>query len=205
MESNLLWYDIIKTYSVTSNSRKDNHFDGFYEEAIKYAKEYLGDEFLIEPKSNITGFFNDKETDLVFRKNDRLVGILETKSVMKSYAKNKNNAFENMIGYIVNVKLNNIKIMWSIFQPYKIPKEKNGNIQYDIVSNEDIEKYNRLYECQDEKYKPDNLSLNIFGEYDVENKKLYNIPDNIFNQKSIDILLKLDFSRQFDLFLESLK
>ena len=124
-------------------------------------KSKLGNNFTIksqgyddDKEGKINGRYFDKQVDITISKNNKAVAGYAVKFVMQNYSQNSNNYFENMLGETANIRTNKIPYFQIFIIFEKVPYYKNSGIfsKYDIVSQQNIDKYIKLSQDNSDMY-----------------------------------------------------
>ncbi len=119
----------------------------------KDVKERLGEDFSVKAQGFeagkevcIDGRYYPKKVDITVEKGERAVAGYSVKVVVRNYAQNSNNYFENMLGETANIRVQDIPYFQIFIVLEKMPYYQNGEKlkKYDVVSQRNMDKYLKL-------------------------------------------------------------
>ncbi|MGC8579767.1 MAG: hypothetical protein ACP5MB_06890 [bacterium] len=175
----------------------------------EYLYEQLGKDYKIYSQGfkrgeeyTIDGKYYPKKEDIVVLnpKNDPLIAI-SFKFVTSNYKQNSNNYFENLLGETANIRRKNIGFAHLLVlrghTPYynKNAGNKRGKqIKIEVLTNENIAKYVKLFNDDDYPHKPDVLGI-LIVDYNDKTRSMEKANLNNFNlSEDIKILLNGELS-----------
>jgi hypothetical protein len=154
MLDNYGFLNIIKesfeTYLYVGTSRSTAKLKTLHGHIAKDIQEIFGKEYDVESQ----GFGNDKEgtiegryypknVDITVLKKGTPIAGYAVKFVMRNYAQNSNNYFENMLGETANIRSKSIPYFQIFIIFEKVPYYKKGGAfqRYDEISEKNVGKY----------------------------------------------------------------
>lgn len=139
-----------KTYLSVGTSRSPAKLKILHGKIAADLKAIYGSDFTISAQGyennkedSIDGRYYSKKVDITIKKNGKSVAGYAVKFVMRNYAQNSNNYFENMLGETANIRSNSIPYFQIFIIFNKVPYyEKGGTLKrYDTITPHNLDKY----------------------------------------------------------------
>lgn len=123
---------------------------------------------------NLDGKYYPKDLDITVKKNSKVIATISFKFVTSNYKQNSNNYFENLLGETANIRRVNVGFAHLLVLRAHTPyyAKNKGNLRGDqkkteILSENDLLKYIKLFLDQDFPHKPEVLGIVII---DIDEK-----------------------------------
>ena len=142
-----------KTYLDVGTSRSTAKLKTLHGHIAKDVQEIFGNDYKVQSQGigndkegKIIGRYYPKNVDITVSKDGKTVAGYAVKFVMRNYAQNSNNYFENMLGETANIRAKSIPYFQIFIIFEKVPYYKEGGIfqRYDVISENNLEKYFEL-------------------------------------------------------------
>lgn len=139
-----------KTYLRVGTSRSTAKLKNLHGDIAIDLKKIYGSDFTIcsqgygdDKEGSIDGRYYPKKVDITIKKNGKAIAGYAVKFVMRNYAQNSNNYFENMLGETANIRSNAIPYFQIFIIFDKVPYyEKGGTLKrYDTITPHNLDKY----------------------------------------------------------------
>lgn len=139
-----------KTYLEVKTSRSTAKLKTLHGEIARDLKGIFGEEFSVHAQgyedgheSSIDGRYYSKRVDITIKRRGVAVAGYAVKFVMRNYAQNSNNYFENMLGETANIRSNAVPYFQIFIILDKVPYyDKDGKFKrYDKITAHNLSKY----------------------------------------------------------------
>lgn len=154
MLTNEQFLDVIResfeTYLLIDTSRSTAKLKTLHGHIASDLQDIFGPEYQIESQGygddkegTIPGRYYPKNVDITVSKHGKPIAGYAVKFVMRNYAQNSNNYFENMLGETANIRANGIPYFQIFIIFEKVPYYKKGGMfqRYDVISEHNLDKY----------------------------------------------------------------
>jgi hypothetical protein len=125
-------------------------------------------------EKNLDGKYYPKDLDITVEKNSKVIATISFKFVTSNYKQNSNNYFENLLGETANIRRVGVGFAHLLVLRAHTPyyTKNKGNLRGDqtkteILSENDLLKYIKLFLDQDFPHKPEVLGIVII---DIDEK-----------------------------------
>jgi len=184
-------FEAYKNYGPRSN-KKLIPIHRWFAETIK---KILGNSFELSSLGDggelkLDGMYYPKRLDIAVSKKDRIVSTVSFKFVTSNYKQNSNNYFENLLGETANIRRVNVGFAHFLVLRAKTPYyNKDGEeIKSEILSEDDLLKYIKLFGDFDFPHKPQVLGIVIIDFDNDDNCQFANLDELNFSGNTKNIL-----------------
>ncbi len=142
--------DSFKTYLEVGTSRSNAKLKNLHGSIAADIKDKLGNGFSVKSQGlgngkegTIIGRYYPKKVDITVFRGGQAVAGYAIKFVVRNYAQNSNNYFENMGGETSNIRANGIPYFQIFIIFDRVPYYKEGGVfkRYDVITQHNIDKY----------------------------------------------------------------
>lgn len=136
-----------------TNSQSNEKLKILHGTIAKDLKSRLGNEFIIhslgygdDKEVIMKGRYIDKKVDIAIEKENDIISAVALKFIMRNYAQNSNNYFENMLGETANIRATGKSYFQIVIIPSKIPYfKKDGKLDHiETITENNLSKYIKL-------------------------------------------------------------
>ena len=184
-------FEAYKIYGARSN-KKLIPIHRWFAETIK---KNLGNNFEVSSLGDggelkLNGMYYPKRLDIAVSKKDKIISTVSFKFATSNYKQNSNNYFENLLGETANIRRINVGFAHFLVLRAKTPYYNKGGkkIKSEILSEDDLLKYIRLFNDFDFPHKPQVLGIVIVSFDDAGNCRFADLDELNFSETTKNIL-----------------